>query len=132
MAEKSRRWEESAGKDKRQHIHTYTQHIAERNEYYRLVGLCTDRVSISLFLRLFPSSLSLHLSESSVSRTGTVAELSGIKLDQLSLLLFPSFSSCSTVNAMIMSALGSTGDGVAGWDREICRQNFWIIQSEDA
>lgn len=86
MAEKSRRWEGSDGKDKRQHIHTYiyTQHIAERNEYYRLVGLCTDRVSISLFLRLFPSSLSLHLSESSVSRTGTVAGLSGTRLDQLS------------------------------------------------
>jgi len=53
MAEESRRWEGSAGKDKRQHTHTHT-YKAERNEYYRLVGLCTDRVSISLFLRVFP------------------------------------------------------------------------------
>ena len=94
----SRRWEGSAGKDERQQKETST------TVWWVFVPIESPSLPLSLFLRFFPLSSSPHLSESSVSRTGTVAGLSGTGLDQLFFSLFLFLSLCSTVNVMIMSA----------------------------
>lgn len=103
IAEESRRWEESAGKDKRQHTHT-DKYIVERNEYYRRVGLCTDRVSISLLLPVF-AFFFFFISPKAAS-VGQEPSLDCLGPGSSSLSL--SSSPCNMVNAMIKTALGPT------------------------
>lgn len=86
----SRRWEGSAGKDERQQKETST------TVWWVFVPIESPSLPLSLFLRFFPLSPS-HLSESSVSRTGIVAGLSGTGLDQLFFSLSLSSSSFLSV-----------------------------------
>lgn len=94
----SRRWEGSAGKDERQQKETST------TVWWVFVPIEPPSFFYLSFSVFSPLSSSLHLSKSSVSRTGTVAGLSGTGLDQLLFFLLSSLSLRSTVNAMIMSA----------------------------
>lgn len=88
----SRRWEGSAGKDERQQKETST------TVWWVFVPIESPSFFLSLFLYFFPLSSSLHLSKS-VSRTGTVAGLSGTGLDQL-LFFLPSSIFLSVVRLM--------------------------------